>query len=157
MRFYLINQLGPRAAGPQLLCDRWLRSSDLSTKGWVGYVCISSPINKDSLFRWFFTDRQNHCETFRNAYGEFPVDFFFERNHGKNIQLAVCTGTNGTDISFDCGIHWMPLSFERGFNACTWGCEHLVLVGNSGKVRMMSLKDIVSQFKSIHPSNPTRN
>lgn len=125
--------------------------------GYRSGVCISSPINKDSLFRWFFTDRQNHCESFTNAYGEFPVAFFFERNHGKNVQLAVCTGTNGTDISFDCGIHWMPLSFERGFNACTWGCEHLVLVGNSGKVRMMSLKDIVSQFKSIHPSNPTRN
>lgn len=124
--------------------------------GYRSGVCVSAGINKDTLFQLFFRDQNNLCETFYKAHGEFPHNFFYQTNHTKEIPLTICTGTSGTDISFDGGIHWLQLSKERGFNACAWSCDRLILAGNLGKVHSISIREISEMFQHLNPSSPSR-
>jgi hypothetical protein len=72
------------------------------------------------------------------------------------MPVAICTGTTGTDISFDGGKHWLPLSQERGFNACAWSCSQLILAGNLGKVQSLSLREISVKFRQLNPLSTSR-
>lgn len=124
--------------------------------GYRSGVCISAPINKDTVFKLFFQDTRNHCEGFYMAHGETPAEFFLITNRRKEIPISICTGTTGTDISFDGGIHWLQLSQERGFNACSWSCNKLILVGNQGKISAFSLEELATNFRELNPLTPFR-
>lgn len=58
-----------------------------------------------------------------------------------NGQFWVCTGTNGTDISFDDGKTWdaLPLS---GFNAVAFSENYLWLCGNKGEVKRVAVEEV---------------
>lgn len=124
--------------------------------GYRSAVCISAGINKDTVFNLFFKDRKNGCETFSQAFGQMPSDYFYKTNHRKELQLAICTGTTGTDISFDGGKHWLPLMQKQSFNACVWGYHKLILVGNLGKVESFSIQDIAKTFQNLNPLSTSR-
>jgi hypothetical protein len=124
--------------------------------GYRSGVCISATINKDTVFKLFFQDTRNLCEGFFTAHGETPSQFFFKTNRRKEIPISICTGTNGTDISFDGGVHWLQLSQERGFNACSWTCNNLILVGNQGKIRAFTLEELAKNFRDLNPLSPYR-
>ncbi|MBM3937861.1 MAG: hypothetical protein FJ333_04295 [Sphingomonadales bacterium] len=125
-------------------------------RGYRSGVCISTPINKDTVFNLFFGDSRNHCQSFYDAFGKQPADFFYTTHRKKSITIAICTGTSGTDVSFDGGIHWLALSNERGFNACTWSCNTLILAGNLGKIESLSLREISEMFQKLNPLDATR-
>ena len=57
------------------------------------------------------------------------VDFAPDKN------LAICTGSNGVDISFDEGLTWKNFS-KDGFNAIgfTPSGKYAYLAGNNGKI-----------------------
>ncbi len=61
------------------------------------------------------------------------VDFAPDKN------LAICTGNNGTDMSFDSGITWKSFSKE-GFNAIgfTPSGKYAYLAGSDGKISRLS-------------------
>lgn len=61
------------------------------------------------------------------------VDFAPDKN------LAICTGSNGTDISFDEGLTWKSFS-KNGFNAIgfTPSGKYAYLAGNNGKISRVS-------------------
>jgi hypothetical protein len=124
--------------------------------GYRSGICVSTPINKDSLFNAFFNNKNNQCDAFSNAHQLQPAQYFFEVNHQKNLSIAICTGTTGTDISFDEGRNWLPLSKEKGFNACAFDCQNLILVGNQGKIKTYTLKEIANAFQLLNPINPSR-
>jgi hypothetical protein len=117
---------------------------------------VSTPINKDSLFNAFFKNKNNVCNAFFEAHKTHPAQYFFETHHQKNLSIAICTGTSGTDISFDEGRNWLPLSKEKGFNACAFDCQNLILVGNQGKIKSYNLNEIANAFQLLNPVNPTR-
>jgi len=125
-------------------------------RGYRSGVCISAPINKDTVFNLFFGDSRNRCQSFYDAFGKQPADFFNTTHRKKSITISICTGTSGTDVSFDGGIHWMALSNERGFNACTWSCNTLILAGNLGKIESLSLREISRMFQKLNPLEATR-
>ena len=125
-------------------------------RGYHSGVCISAPINKDTVFNLFFGDSRNHCQSFYDAFGKQPADFFYTTHRKNSITMAICTGTSGTDISFDGGIHWLALSNERGFNACAWSCNTLILAGNLGKIESLSLREISGMFQKLNPLDATR-
>ncbi|MFM8995795.1 MAG: WD40/YVTN/BNR-like repeat-containing protein [Bacteroidota bacterium] len=125
-------------------------------RGYRSGVCISAPINKDTVFNLFFGDSRNRCQSFYNAFGKQPADFFYTTHRKKSITMSICTGTSGTDVSFDGGIHWLALSNERGFNACTWSCNTLILAGNLGKIESLSLREISGMFQKLNPLEATR-
>ena len=68
-------------------------------------------------------------------------------------RIAICTGTNGSDISIDNGINWFKipkknlssgLYFEGSFNACAFSSNYLWMVGNSGKFQRIPISDLLS-------------
>ncbi|MFT6441214.1 MAG: photosystem II stability/assembly factor-like uncharacterized protein [Salibacteraceae bacterium] len=61
------------------------------------------------------------------------VDFAPDKN------LAICTGNNGTDMSFDGGVTWKSFS-KDGFNAIgfTPSGKYAYLAGNNGKISRVS-------------------
>ena len=68
-------------------------------------------------------------------------------------RIAICTGTNGSDISFDNGINWLNipkqtlksgLEFNGSYNACVFSENYLWMVGNSGKFIRISIEDLKS-------------
>ncbi len=68
-------------------------------------------------------------------------------------RIAICTGTNGSDISIDNGINWFKipkknlssgLYFEGSFNACAFSSKYLWMVGNSGKFQRIPISDLLS-------------
>ena len=124
--------------------------------GYRSGICISADLSKDTLFNLFFGDSRNHCQSFYDAFGEQPADYFFKTHHRNHMPVAICTGTTGTDISFDGGKHWLPLSQERGFNACAWSCSQLILAGNLGKVQSLSLREISEKFRQLNPLSTSR-
>lgn len=61
-----------------------------------------------------------------------------------NGQLAVTTGTNGTDISHDHGKNWKPYSTD-GFNVCRFSRKYLWLAGKaSSGIRKIPLKSLTA-------------
>ncbi len=124
--------------------------------GYRSGICVSAPINKDSLFNAFFKNKNNLCHAFFEAHNTQPAQYFFETHHQKNLSIAICTGTSGTDISFDEGRNWLPLSKEKGFNACAFDCQNLILAGNQGKIKSYNLFEIANAFQLLNPVNPTR-
>ena len=124
--------------------------------GYRSGICVSTSINKDSLFNAFFHHKNNQCDAFSSAYKMQPAQYFFEVNHQKNLSIAICTGTTGTDISFDEGRNWLPLSKEKGFNACAFDCQNLILAGNQGKIKTYTLKEIANAFQLLNPVIPSR-
>ena len=149
------DSTGAIAAYTNDILGPW-RASATPPHGYRSGVCVSAGINKDSLFQLFFKDKNNQCQRFSQAHGELPHTYFYQTNHKKEIPIAICTGTSGTDISFDGGNHWLPLSEERGFNACTWSCNHLILAGNLGKVQSISLRELSNLFQQLNPPSPSR-
>ena len=146
---------GAIAAYTNNILDPW-QAAATPPYGYRSGVCVSTSINKDTLFQLFFRDQHNLCETFYKAHREWPYTFFYQTNRTKEIPLAICTGTSGTDISFDGGIHWLQLSQERGFNACAWSCNTLILVGNKQKIMSLSLREIANRFQELNPLSPSR-
>ena len=59
-----------------------------------------------------------------------------------SIRLAICTGTNGTDISFDGGTSWKFLS-ERGYNSCGFSKNWLWMVGNKGSWIKIPIQNLI--------------
>lgn len=73
-------------------------------------------------------------------------------------RIAICTGTNGSDISFDNGINWLNipkqtlksgLEFNGSYNACVFSENYLWMVGNSGKFIRIPIEDMKSM--AINP------
>ena len=67
-------------------------------------------------------------------------------------RIAICTGTNGSDISFDDGRHWQSIAkqtlksgsyFEGSFNACSFSSNFLWMVGNTGKFQRIPISDLL--------------
>lgn len=132
------------------------KSARTPPNGYRSGICISNPISKDTLFKYLFQNKQINCSRFLQVYGEQPTDYFFKTSQKKMIPIAICTGTNGTDISFDGGINWFILSNEKGFNACQWDCKYLIMVGNQGKISSMNLEQMGSSFRQHNPIEPIR-
>ena len=146
---------GAIAAYSNDILNQW-QAAKTPPNGYRSGVCISQAYSKEYIFNLFFRDIQNHCNTFYTAVGELPSDYFFKTHHAKFLTMAFCTGTNGTDISFDGGKNWLALSQERGFNACTWHNNTLILVGNQGKIKTIPVSDMANLFQQLNPLDPTR-
>jgi hypothetical protein len=61
--------------------------------------------------------------------------------HPLNPNWAVCTGTNGTDISIDSGQNWIPL-MDLGYNSCAFSPNALWLFGNRGRFKKISFAEL---------------
>lgn len=64
-----------------------------------------------------------------------------------NEQIAICTGTNGTDFSLDRGERWHRLN-DSGFNACAIGNESIWAVGANGSVASMKCLSVYLAFRN---------
>jgi hypothetical protein len=54
---------------------------------------------------------------------------------------GICTGTNGSDITTDGGIHWNKTSLT-GYNVCGFGNQYLWLAGSNGKWERVSVDSL---------------
>ena len=70
----------------------------------------------------------------------FAKPSFHRKRH--SIRLAICTGTNGTDISFDGGRTWKFFS-EKGYNACGFSKNLLWMVGNNGSWVKIPVQNLI--------------
>lgn len=69
-----------------------------------------------------------------------------------STRIAICTGTNGSDISFDEGRNWQSIAkqtlksgsyFDGSFNACSFSSNFLWMVGNTGKFQRIPISDLL--------------
>lgn len=116
-----------------------------NTGGYRSGVCISAPISSEQL--------ESHPTPARVQMGTHKPNettVIFHVISGNRI--AFCTGTNGSDIS-DNGGSWYSIPnqmldsgiyFEGSFNACAFSCNHLWMVGNSGKFQRIPITDLLS-------------
>ncbi|TNE81279.1 MAG: hypothetical protein EP332_03935 [Bacteroidetes bacterium] len=59
-------------------------------------------------------------------------------------KVSICTGTNGSDISFDGGINWQPINLP-GMNTVQFSPNFLWMAGNKGQVLRVAYKDLKSK------------
>ena len=115
------------------------------TGGYRSGVCISAPISSEQL--------ESHPTPARVQMGTHkPNDTTVIFHVISGNRIAFCTGTNGSDIS-DNGGSWYSIPnqmldsgiyFEGSFNACAFSCNHLWMVGNSGKFQRIPITDLLS-------------
>jgi hypothetical protein len=116
-----------------------------NTGGYRSGVCISAPISSEQL--------ESHPTPARVQMGiHKPNDTTVIFHVLSGNRIAFCTGTNGSDIS-DNGGSWYSIPnqmldsgiyFEGSFNACAFSCNHLWMVGNSGKFQRIPITDLLS-------------
>ena len=116
-----------------------------NTGGYRSGVCISAPISSEQL--------ESHPTPARVQMGiHKPNDTTVIFHVISGNRIAFCTGTNGSDIS-DNGGSWYSIPnqmldsgiyFEGSFNACAFSCNHLWMVGNSGKFQRIPITDLLS-------------
>ena len=117
-----------------------------NTGGYRNGVCISAPISSEQL--------ESHPTPARVQMGiHKPNDTTVIFHVISGNRMAFCTGTNGSDISSDNGGSWYSIPkqmlnsgiyFEGSFNACAFSCNHLWMVGNSGKFQRIPITDLLS-------------
>jgi hypothetical protein len=117
-----------------------------NTGGYRSGVCISAPISSEQL--------ESHPTPARVQMGiHKPNDTTVIFHVISGNRMAFCTGTNGSDISSDNGGSWYSIPkqmlnsgiyFEGSFNACAFSCNHLWMVGNSGKFQRIPITDLLS-------------
>lgn len=117
-----------------------------NTGGYRSGVCISAPIASKQL--------ESDSTTARAQMGfEKPNNPTMNFHLISANRIAICTGTNGSDISSNNGVSWYSIPkqtlqsgiyFEGSFNACAFSCNHLWMVGNSGKFQRIPINDLLS-------------
>jgi len=116
-----------------------------NTGGYRSGVCISEPISSEQLLSQSTLRSQTAAQEFKNTTVNFPIK--------SGNRIAFCTGTNGSDISSDNGVSWYSIPkqmlnsgiyFEGSINACAFSCNHLWVVGNSGKFQRIPITDLLS-------------
>lgn len=117
-----------------------------NTGGYRSGVCISAPISSEQL--------ESYPTPARVQMGTHKPNDTTEIFHViSGNRIAFCTGTNGSDISSDNGGSWYSIPkqmlnsgiyFEGSFNACAFSCNHLWMVGNSGKFQRIPITDLLS-------------
>lgn len=60
--------------------------------------------------------------------------------------LAVCTGTNGSDFSISSGKEWTKITLENmGFNVCMFSENYIWFAGNKGTWKRVKISDFWSE------------
>ena len=115
-----------------------------NTGGYRSGVCISGPISSMQLVSQA-PSRSQIGLLERNDTTYLPIK--------SGNRIAICTGTNGSDISSNNGVSWYSIPkqtltsgiyFEGSFNACAFSCNYLWMAGNSGKFQRIPLTDLLS-------------
>lgn len=55
-------------------------------------------------------------------------------------KIWICCGTSGVDISYDDGIHWLPISKASFHTICVTENKKVFLAGNKGRIAQLILK-----------------
>lgn len=116
-----------------------------NTGGYRSGVCISAPIMTHEPKMQPRTETQTPLSN--------TIDTATHFSCAEGSRIAFCTGTNGSDISSNNGVSWYSIPkqtlqsgiyFEGSFNACAFSCNHLWMVGNSGKFQRIPITDLLS-------------
>lgn len=122
-----------------------VKTNQSHTDGYRSGVCFSGPI--------FGAASQSKPNITSKSESTDSKDTTLNFHLTKDSRIAICTGTNGSDISFDFGKNWIKipkqtlrsgLIFDGSFNACAFSCNYLWMVGNSGKFQRIPITDLMS-------------
>lgn len=125
---------------------RW-HASHTPPLGYRSGVCVSGDMNSDTLFHYFFKGNPQANYIYQLYTGVQRTNLQ-PKDFKKFHSIALCTGTNGTDISFDKGRNWLPLQKNVGYNSCDFACNGVYFVGNRGAIKYMELAEMAKMFRA---------
>ncbi len=124
---------------------KW-QPSILPPSGYRSGVCLSGDVPTDTIWRCFFEGISANEKPINMVFGS---DFKISTLKKTLKYMAICTGTNGTDISFDGGKKWFPLEIGKGYNSCEFYQGGVVFVGNRGAVEIVDFKSLGKRFQRV--------
>jgi hypothetical protein len=113
-------------------------------------VCLSNEISSDTIWRYFFNQHSDDVTLIQSVIGN---NMSFTEIKRKLKCISICTGTNGSDISFDGGKKWYPLSTGIGYNSCEFYNGGVVFVGNKGAIDIVDFAELGKRFYSAFTTN----
>ena len=143
------DSTGAIASFSEGVFKKW-QSSILPPRGYRSGVCLSHEISSDTIWRYFFNQHADNTAFLSHVFGN-QVGFSEMKNKLKYI--SICTGTNGSDISFDGGMKWYPLTIGLGYNSCEFYKGGVVFVGNKGAIEIVDFEELGKRFYSAFISS----
>lgn len=146
---FIGDSTGAIASFTEGVFKKW-QPSILPPNGYRSGVCLNTDISSDSIWRYFF---EQHSDNITFTQCVFGSNMSFPEMKKKLKSVSVCTGTNGSDISFDGGRKWYPLAIGMGYNSCEFYSGGVVFVGNKGAIEFVDFAELGKRFYSAFTSS----